>query len=67
MADVNWRMYAEVATGLLGWSPDIFWASTPEEFRVALKGWQSFRQGAASVIPLKREEMAMLLDRFPDD
>lgn len=29
----------EVALGYFGWTPDIFWQSTPREFANAYKGW----------------------------
>ncbi len=30
----------EFGLGVLGWSPDQFWHSTPTELRAALRGWQ---------------------------
>ena len=28
--------------GILGWSPDLFWASTLCDFNAAYEGWRSF-------------------------
>ena len=30
----------EIATGVLGWPPAVFWAATPPEFWAAFAGWR---------------------------
>jgi hypothetical protein len=57
------RAAAAVATGQLGWTPDLFWKSTPRELLTALQG----RFGApTTVTPLGGEELRRLMERAPD-
>ncbi|WP_081608844.1 phage tail assembly chaperone [Paramagnetospirillum caucaseum] len=34
------RRLLGIASGVLGWSPDVFWASTPHETYAAISGWR---------------------------
>ena len=63
--EIDWRRLAEAATGLLGWTPEIFWAATPAEFWAAWDGWHQPFQPSGSA-PLGRKETASLLKTFPD-
>lgn len=53
---------AQVATGVLGWSPDQFWRATVAELAQALEG----RAGPASPTPLDRGGLERL-ERGADD
>jgi len=52
---------AGVAGLLLGWSPDAFWRATPAELRTALEALTGPETAA-----IGRDEMAALMERFPD-
>ncbi len=62
---IDWRRLAEVATGLLGWTPETFWAATPAEFWTAWDGWRA-RFSAPGAAPLVRPDLDRLMARFPD-
>ncbi|WP_374388509.1 phage tail assembly chaperone [Sandaracinobacter sp.] len=47
---------AQVATGVLGWSPDQFWQATATELAQALEG----RAGPLPTAPLGRSELERL-------
>jgi Phage tail assembly chaperone protein, TAC len=67
--EIVWRRIAEVATGILGWSPETFWAATPAEFWTAWDGWRSGHagcDGVTSVQPLARDDLLALMANFPD-
>jgi hypothetical protein len=53
---------ARIATGVLGWSPDIFWSATVAELRMALEGRIGPEAGWASLADLER-----LKREFPDE
>lgn len=54
---------ARVATGLLGWSPDSFWAATPADLLLALEG----ATGGGDAKPAAdANALATLLKEFPD-
>lgn len=53
---------ARVATGVLGWSPEQFWRSTPQDLRLAVEG----RLGRGAASDFGREDLAALMARFPD-
>jgi uncharacterized phage protein (TIGR02216 family) len=55
------RQAARVASALLGWSPDIFWAATPADLRNALG------LDLASEAPADTTMLARLMEAFPDD
>ncbi len=57
------RLAAAIATGLLGWTPDLFWRSTPRELLTALEG----RLGPAlRQRPLTHAELRRLMERSCD-
>jgi hypothetical protein len=66
--EVDWRQIAEVATGILGWPPDTFWAATPAEFWTAWDGWRARHAGDEmdAPSPLTRADLAGLMAAFPD-
>ena len=35
-----WPQLMEIAFGLLGIEPDVFWGMTPPEWLIAFKGWK---------------------------
>jgi uncharacterized phage protein (TIGR02216 family) len=51
--------------GLLRVSPAQFWAMTPRELSLALRGLTGCSWGTASQ-PLNRHEFSALMQRFPD-
>ncbi|MBV9930403.1 MAG: phage tail assembly chaperone [Alphaproteobacteria bacterium] len=52
---------AGLAGVLLGWTPDAFWRATPAELRAALEALAGERAR-----PIGRDEIAALMERFPD-
>lgn len=54
------RAAATVATGLLGWPPEQFWAATPAELQLAIEG----RFGGAPAFG--RQELEQLRERLGD-
>lgn len=57
----DWRRLAGLAMSRLGWSPEIFWAATPQDLLMALGG--TTKPGAA---PMRRQEFVALMARFPE-
>ena len=55
---------ARLATGLLGWPPDVFWRATPQDLRLALEG--RLGRVRAARAGLGKAELAALMARFPD-
>lgn len=54
---------ARVATGVLGWTPDMFWASTPADLLLALEG----AAGCCGAAPAAdAAALAALTKEFPD-
>ncbi len=67
--EIDWTRLAEAATGLLGWTPDLFWAATPAEFWTAWDGWVAAfhrQDGDGTRAFLGSGELAALMTRFPD-
>jgi len=56
---------ARIATGVLGWTPEMFWQATPQELRLAIEG--RLGRSAAAEIGLGRAELGALMTRFPDE
>lgn len=52
---------AGMAGVLLGWSPGAFWRATPAEMRAVLEALCG-----AEETPVGRDELAGLMERFPD-
>lgn len=54
--------------GVLGWSPSEFWRATPSDLYRAIEGWQEANGGCeeSSVDPLTPDELAELMEQFPD-
>lgn len=48
---------------LLGWSPDIFWAATPEDVAMALS---AFAADAPDSAAMARNKLQHLQELFPD-
>ena len=64
---LDYRRFAAIATGVLGWPPARFWAATPAEFWVAFDGWrQAHGIGRPAAPPLSRAELDRLRARHPD-
>ncbi len=38
--EFEWSAFLEVALGVIGWSPRVFWQATPHEFWAAFAGWR---------------------------
>lgn len=53
---------AGMAGALLGWSPDQFWHATPAELGAVLNALA----GDAAPPPPTRDEIAQLMEAFPD-
>ena len=54
---------ARIATGVLGWSPDSFWASTPADLLLALEG----ATGGKDAVPAAGTAVLQALVKdFPD-
>jgi uncharacterized phage protein (TIGR02216 family) len=51
-----------VGIGVLGLSPDAFWAMTLKELAAAIRG----RHGPGPTPPLSRPDLDALMRRFPD-
>ena len=66
---MDWRGYMEIATGVLGWPPAVFWAATPPELRAAFAGWRRVNCLRKDDGALSDDEVARLdamKRRFPD-
>nr|WP_279347280.1 phage tail assembly chaperone [Govania unica] len=55
-------MTARFALGVMGWSPESFWAATPGDLRLACEG----RFPVAGDVAASRDDLAELMRRFPD-
>lgn len=58
----------EIGLGILGWSPDAFWAATPGEVKAAIDGYME-AQGKPrekSAKPMSRERLEYLRREYPD-
>lgn len=55
---------SRVATGILGWPPDLFWRATPAELAHAIAGRIGGPEGAA--MPLRSADLARLIEEMPD-
>lgn len=53
-----------VATGLLGWPPDHFWAATPAELALAIEG--RIGVGVEACAPLDAGSLQRLMREMPD-
>lgn len=53
---------AGMAGAVLGWSPDQFWRATPAELGAVLQALA----GDVAPPPLTREDIAHLMEAFPD-
>ncbi|MGK2284713.1 phage tail assembly chaperone [Pedomonas sp. V897] len=56
---------ARVATGLLGWPPQVFWQATPQDLWLALEG--RLGHGGGGGAAFGRADLARLMARFPDE
>lgn len=55
--------------GLVGWSPETFWAATLPELYYAVRGWQRANgqnPDDQPGTPMTRAELNDLMERFPD-
>jgi len=48
----------------LGWSPEVFWAATPSDLRIA---FEALMGPPGSGTPMNRQELDRLRSRFPDN
>lgn len=55
---------SRVATGILGWPPDLFWRATPAELAHAIAGRTGVH--ADSMMPLAGPELMRLMQEMPD-
>lgn len=54
---VPFRDWLETATGVLGWTPPVFWQSSLTEFFAAIAGWNRAQRGmAGKPEPMTRAE-----------
>ena len=60
------QKYLEVATGILGFSPNTFWGMTQREFTSALEGYLTKHGKGGRNSPVLEDEMKELMERFPD-
>jgi len=63
-----WPRLMEIAYGMLGIAPDVFWAMTPPEWMAAFKGFKR-KYGMADdrdAPAITRDELEQLMMRFPD-
>jgi uncharacterized phage protein (TIGR02216 family) len=51
-----------LAFGVLGLTPDVFWAMTLKELAAAIRG----RYGLSLTAPLARNDLDAMMQRFPD-
>ena len=61
---VDWAGLMRLGLGTLRLAPDVFWAMTPHEFRMALEG-AGLMSGSESV-SMDRGRLSRLMDAFPD-
>ncbi len=54
-----------MCVGMLGWSPAVFWDSSPIEVFMALEGFQEFN--GAPEAPMGRDELEDLMELYPDE
>ncbi len=52
----------QVALGVLGWMPEVFWRATPYELMQAVRGWQEKNGWVAGGAPPSETEIAHLKD-----
>jgi len=61
-----WPRLMEIAFGILGIAPEVFWNMTPPEWLAAFTGWKR-KYGIAEDTPaITRKELEELQRRFPD-
>lgn len=60
------RRLAGLAGWHLGWSPEQFWAATPDEMETIVRAMLGVEDGAAGAAPPSRAAMARLQEMFPD-
>lgn len=61
MRDVNWENYTSIAYGVLGWTPDIFWRSTPLDFHLSFKAWKKVNNISEGDGALRRDDLNRLI------
>lgn len=61
---VDWPGLMRLGLGVLRLPPDVFWAMTPGELRLALEGAGVLPVGGAA--PMGRGRLAELMAAFPD-
>lgn len=57
---------SEVALGLLGWTPQTLWASTPHDFSRAWRVYRRLNNLEQVAEPMLRDELEHMMERFPD-
>jgi uncharacterized phage protein (TIGR02216 family) len=56
----------EVGMGIVGWTPDVFWASTPEELEDAFSGLSEKSGWKKRVKGMSRKRLNELMKEYPD-
>ena len=61
---IDWPGLIRLGLGALRLEPDVFWAMSPAEFRLALEGAGLLNPGAA--MPMDRMRLNRLMQAYPD-
>ena len=60
------RAAARLCAATVGWPPAIFWASTPEEFVMAVRGHMGLHNDS-EIAGMSASDLASLMERLPDE
>ena len=63
-AQVDWSGLMRLGLGVLQLNPEVFWAMSPAELRLALEGAGFLNPETRS--PMDRESLASLMSAYPD-
>jgi uncharacterized phage protein (TIGR02216 family) len=56
----------EIGMGVLPWTPDVFWAATPEELEDAFEGLSEKSGWKKRVKGMSRKRLNELMSMYPD-
>ena len=56
----------EICTGMIGWSPSVFWDSSVVEVYAAIDGFIEFN-GGKDEKPMTTDELSDLMELYPDE
>ena len=62
--NIDWPGLMRLGLGALRLTPDVFWAMTPAELRLALEGAGFLNPGTD--LPMDRNRLERLMHAFPD-